>query len=190
MTRPTLSSRRRTHVIRQSRSESQSASNIVNNDNVKLAELEKRITDFTNIVSTHVIRTNKRVESYNVVLPEPSTTTKNHFRSNCLSRNQRRRMRQKNAKTRRQTTERETNENFLKNFSSHQLTDNQVSVISKGLKFIPTPMTDEIKTRHQLLQDFEQFRRRIRLQYIFHGKNKEPYPFHVKSNWIPPVQPS
>ena len=40
------------------------------------------------------------------------------------------------------------------------------------------------------MQDFEQFARRMRLQYIFHGQNKEPHPFHVKSNWIPPVQPS
>ena len=30
----------------------------------------------------------------------------------------------------------------------------------------------------------------MRLNYIFHGQNKEPHPFHVKSNWIPPVQPS
>ena len=188
--RPTFSSRKRTHVNRQSRSESQSASNIVNNDNVKLAELEKRIIDLTNIVSTHVISTNKRVESYNIVFSEPSATTTNLFKSNCLSRNQRGRMRQKNATHRRQTAQRETNKKFLKNFSSHQLTDNQVSVISKGLKFIPTPVTDETKIRHQLLQDFEQFARRMRLQYIFHGQNKEPHPFHVKSNWIPPVQPS
>ena len=188
--RPTFSSRKRTHVNTQSRSGSQSASNIVNNDNVKLAELEKRIIDLTNIVSTHVISTNKRVESYNIVFSEPSATTTNLFKSNCLSRNQRRRMRQKNATHRRQTAQRETNKKFLKNFSSHQLTDNQVSVISKGLKFIPTPVTDETKIRHQLLQDFEQFARRMRLQYIFHGQNKEPHPFHVKSNWIPPVQPS
>ena len=26
--------------------------------------------------------------------------------------------------------------------------------------------------------------------YIFQGQNKEPHPFHVKSNWMPPVQPS
>ena len=52
--RPTPSSRRLTHENRQTRSESQSASNIVNNDNVKLAELEKRIIDLTNIVSAHV----------------------------------------------------------------------------------------------------------------------------------------
>ena len=37
--RPTLSSRRHIHVNRQTRSESQSTSNIVNNENVKLAEL-------------------------------------------------------------------------------------------------------------------------------------------------------
>lgn len=44
-------------------------SNIVNNDDVKLAKLEKRIIDLTNIVSTHVINTNKHVES---------TTSLNH----------------------------------------------------------------------------------------------------------------
>ena len=42
----------------------------------------------------------------------------------------------------------------------------------------------------QLLRGFEQFARRMRFQYIFHGQNKEPHPFHVKSNWMPPVQPS
>ena len=112
--RPTLSSQRRTRVNRQSPFESQSVSNIVNNDNVKLAELEKRIIDLTNIVSTHVISTNKRVESYNIVFSQPSATTTNLFKSNCLSRNQRRRMRQKNATHRRQKGD--TNEKFLKNF--------------------------------------------------------------------------
>ena len=30
----------------------------------------------------------------------------------------------------------------------------------------------------------------MHLQYIFHGQDKEPHPFHVKSNWMPPVQQS
>ena len=30
----------------------------------------------------------------------------------------------------------------------------------------------------------------MRLQYIYHGENNEPHPFHVKSGCIPPVQPS
>ena len=50
-------------------------------------------------------------------------------------------------------------------------------------------MTNENKTRQQLLRDFEQFASRMRLRYIYHGNDKEPHPFHVRSNWIP-VQPS
>ena len=30
----------------------------------------------------------------------------------------------------------------------------------------------------------------MHLQYVFYGEEKEPHPFHVKSNWNPPVQPS
>ena len=62
--------------------------------------------------------------------------------------------------------------------------------MSKGLKFVPTPVTNDNLIRCQLLQDFNQFARRMRLQYIFHGQDKELHPFHVKSNWEPPVQQS
>ena len=30
----------------------------------------------------------------------------------------------------------------------------------------------------------------MRLRYIFHGQDKEPHPFRVKSTWKQPVQPS
>ena len=50
------------------------------------------------------------------------------------------------------------------------------------------PNTDKI--RRQLLQDFRHFERRMRLKYMFHRKRKEVHPFHVKSNWNPPVQKS
>ena len=58
------------------------------------------------------------------------------------------------------TTEREKNEKYLKNLSDNTLTDHQVSVLAKGLKFIETPVTNENKIRQQLLRDFEQFARR------------------------------
>ena len=51
-------------------------------------------------------------------------------------------------------------------------------------------MTRENIIRRQLLNDFSQFARRMRLKYIFHGQDKQPHPFHVKSDWDPPVQPS
>ena len=76
------------------------------------------------------------------------------------------------------------------NLSNTQLTDEQISLLSCGLKFVPTPVTREDIIRHQLLNDFSQFARRVRLKYIFHGNDKEPYPFDVKSDWDPPVQPS
>ena len=52
------------------------------------------------------------------------------------------------------------------------------------------PVTRENLIRRQLLADFNQFARRMRLQYLFYGEEKEPHPFHVKSDWNPPVQPS
>ena len=79
---------------------------------------------------------------------------------------------------------------YIKNLSNEQLTDEQITLLSRGLKFIPTPMTKENLMRRQLLTDINQFARRMRLQYIFHGEEKKPHPFHVKSDWDPVVQPS
>ena len=90
----------------------------------------------------------------------------------------------------RQTKERETNEQFLDNLSSHELTDSQVSLLSMGLKFILTPATNETRIKQQLLRDYEQFARRMRLVYIFNGQSREPDLFHVKSTWMPQVQHS
>ena len=63
-------------------------------------------------------------------------------------------------------------------------------IVDSGLKFVPTPVTDENYIRRQLLLDFEHFARRMRLKYISHKENKEPHPSHVKSDWKPPVQKS
>ena len=50
--------------------------------------------------------------------------------------------------------ERETNKKFLKNFSDHRLTDSQVSIRSKELRFIHTPVTNENEIKRHLLTDF------------------------------------
>ena len=47
-----------------------------------------------------------------------------------------------------------------------------------------------MQTKKQLLHDVDHFARRMRLQYVFHGQNTKPHPFHVKSTWKPQVQPS
>ena len=81
----------------------------------------------------------------------------------------------------------EANRKHIKNPSDKDLTKDQISFVSKGLKFSPTSITNDNLIRRQLLRDFHRFARRMR------GKDNEdngPHPFYVKSNWEPPVQPS
>ena len=55
-----------------------------------------------------------------------------------------------------------------KNLSDKRITNDEINLLAKGLKFIPTPVTKEIRIKRQLLRDFEQFARRMRLRYIYH----------------------
>ena len=83
---------------------------------------------------------------------------------------------------------RASNEKFIKNLSHQKLTDHETALLAKGLKFIPTP---PVPASHKsLLRDFQVFTRYMGLQYIFADLAGRPHPFHVKSNWQPPPQPS
>ena len=84
----------------------------------------------------------------------------------------------------------ESHRKHIRNLSNEQLTDEQITLLSRGLKFIPTPVTRESNIRRELLKDFDLFARRMRLHYIYYGKEREPHPFHVKPDWNTPVQPS
>ena len=155
-----------------------SAKHIVHND-VNIADLQQQISE---IVCTQVLKTTKEecyITACSLTLQHQPTPFKN-----------KRRKKNNSLKNRGQKKERETNETFHHNLSSHQLTDSQVSLLSRGLKFIPMPTTNKTRTKQQLLQDFEHFARRMMLRYIFHGQNRQPHPFHVKSTWMPHVQRS
>ena len=62
-----------------------------------------------------------------------------------------------------------SNKKHIKNLSNYTLTTAQINLLSRGLKFIPTPSIAENRIKQQLLQDFENFARRMGLQYIFQG---------------------
>ena len=81
----------------------------------------------------------------------------------------------------------QTDKQTRNNLANQNLTDEEVSLLSRGLKFIATHVVKEENIRRQLLQDFKHFARCMPLQYIFHEQNNEPHPFHVKSDWQPPV---
>ena len=134
---------------------------------------------------------NKEGESYPCLLSESTVKVKRDKDIEKRKKlNKKHNTRRKIARQRRQKITHESNKRHIKNLSDIQLTTDQTSLLSKGLRFIPTPVTKENSIRHQSMRDFNQFARRMRLQYIYHGENNEPHPFHVKTNWEPPAQQS
>ena len=51
----------------------------------------------------------------------------------------------------------EANKKHIKNLSNKELTNGQINLLAKGLKSIPTPVTNQTQIRQQLLCDFDQF---------------------------------
>ena len=70
------------------------------------------------------------------------------------------------------------------NLSKRELSENEISLLSKGLKFVPTPTS---VNRAQLKEELESFGRRLRL--LWHFRNEEnsfcPNPFRKKSTFNP-----
>ena len=68
--------------------------------------------------------------------------------------------------------------NSIVNLSSHSLTDTEISVLSKGLDFCPTPGAPDIGN---IIQDLDAFKRRTRLQLFFSGSNQDPTERYTQS---------
>ena len=106
----------------------------------------------------------------------PNETLKRSYRRNSL----------KNTLAR---NTRAQNEKYIKNFSNKALSDFKVKLLSRGLKFIPTPLVPT--SNKSLLKDFNNFARTMRLRYLFANRKKTTaHPLHVKSTWQPPIQNS
>ena len=61
-------------------------------------------------------------------------------------------------------------------------------MLAKGLKDIPTSPIPA--SNRGLLTDFNSFARNMRFKCRFANSDCKTYPFHVKSSWQPPPQPS
>ena len=131
---------------------------------------------------------NKKSESYPCVFTD--SLVKGRDVEKRIIRNNRNHTRRSNRRREKRIYNDKINRGYIKNLSNCEMTSDQINLLSKGLKFIPTPAVKENAVRKQLLLDLKQFARRMRLRYIYHNKNKEQHPFHVKSGWEPPVQPS
>ena len=73
---------------------------------------------------------------------------------------------------------------FILNLSNRPLTDNEVLLLSKGLKFIPSPY--QKNTKKTLMKSFNEFARKLRCRYHFHEDiESKLHPFRVKSGFTP-----
>ena len=73
------------------------------------------------------------------------------------------------------------------NLSTTPLTKPQTKLLSKGLKFVPTPPPTKYTT---LYNSYQNFKRRLYTQYRFRDSTSQPHPFKTKSKWIPPTPPN
>ena len=168
------------------------------NVHIDVNQLAKNLQDQVskvNVMMSELSKATKKkeCESYLCVLLElPGFNNRGTICNSKTSavKNRKKKERKRNANRKRFRCAVESRKQHIKNLSNEQLTNEQINLLSRELKFIPTPATRENLIRRLLLNDFEQFARRRRLQYIFHGKDNNPHPFHVRSYWIPPVQPS
>ncbi|XP_041453720.1 uncharacterized protein LOC121406912 [Lytechinus variegatus] len=92
--------------------------------------------------------------------------------------------RQRSNRFRRHTNNNDASPHLVVNLSSSPLSQAETSLLSKGLKFCPTPPEVE---QIALSQDLSTFYRRIRLKEFFLDEPpSDPEPFYRKSTWTPP----
>ena len=78
-----------------------------------------------------------------------------------------------------------TNNNLIVDLTNHELELPLQSMLSKGLKFVPTPDRTCLKT---IVNSFKQFRRSMYIHYHFRNSpNIQPSPFKSTSTWKPPL---
>ena len=73
------------------------------------------------------------------------------------------------------------NSEYIKGFvnlSSYPITNTEISVLSKGLSFCPTPGAPGIGN---IVQDLDAFKRKTRLQLFFSGTNQDPIEKSIQS---------
>ncbi|XP_071150281.1 uncharacterized protein [Mytilus edulis] len=79
----------------------------------------------------------------------------------------------------------ESSRQYIEVFSQTEPSDSEISLLAKGLKFIPAPAEKNIK--RNLLQSFDKLARKMRLKFLFYGNENviNNHPFTMKSGYTP-----
>ena len=127
---------------------------------------EKTIEELQRIVK--LFNSNKEKRDYTCLLNDSHNTKRRRWHTKpSRVRNKMRNLRRKNNRIDQFDAQTEADKKHIKNFSNVELTNDQINLQAKGLKFIPTPKQKEIQIRRHLLKDFDQLARKIRPSNIF-----------------------
>ena len=142
-------------------------------------KLQKQYTNVNKLMSQLNDSTeNKKCEKYSRVSVTCVNNTPGGLNQNSFTKTKRNtakhRKRRNRSSTKRVRYKKDKEEKYIKNVSNEKLTDAQIKLISQGLKFIPNK-PNKNKIRQQLLQDFDDFARWMRL-------NPFPTKTHFGSN--------
>ena len=78
----------------------------------------------------------------------------------------------------------DANKKHIKNLSNIELSNDQINLLAKGLKFIPTPVTNQTQIKRQILRDFDQFARLLRLGIDPDISDEVNSQYHLHNNII------
>ena len=114
---------------------------------------------------------NKTVETYTRVVSESGSSNKKDYgiRKPKLKNKKHTERRKKTRKDIR-ALKTESNRKHIKNLSNLELTNDEINLVSRGLKFVPTPTINETALTKQLLTDLNDSARRMRLQFLLCGE--------------------
>ena len=73
---------------------------------------------------------------------------------------------------------------FIYNYSDYNITPIPIVALSRGCKFIPTPKTPHCS---QIIEDFHDLARKMRIRYIMRNKRKKHQAFKLPSKWDTPT---
>ena len=123
----------------------------------KIAEdIQEKMAQFNTMMLKLQEMANKPDEKYKYLFSE-SYANQGATNKQNLS-NRKRRERKRSKRTKHFNARLEANKKHIKSLSNHIMTTEQISLLGKGLKFIPTPPTNQTQIRRQLLQDFDNSR--------------------------------
>ena len=114
---------------------------------------------------------NKTVETYTRVVSESGSSNKKDYGIRKRKfKNKKHTERRKKTRKDIRALKTESNRKYIKNLSNLELTNDEINLVSRGLKFVPTPTTNETALRKQLLTDLNDSARRMRLQFLLYGE--------------------